>query len=85
MNNPLFGLLGGMQRMSGMQSGVASLQGALQQLRSNPTAMLKQAGYSIPDNIGNDPQAIINHLMQSGQINQDRLAQAQQMAARYRR
>lgn len=85
MSNPLYNILGGMQRVNGVQSDIASLQGALQQLRSNPSAMLKQAGYNVPDNIENNPQAIINHLMQSGQISQDRLTQAQQMAAQYRR
>lgn len=85
MSNPLFALLGGMQQMSGMQNGIASLQSALQQLRSNPMEVLKQAGYNVPDNIGNNPQAILNHLMNSGQISQDKLMQAQQAAARYRR
>jgi len=85
MSNPLFALLGGMQQMSGVQNSIASLQSALQQLRSNPTEVLKQAGYSVPDNIGNNPQAILNHLMSSGQISQDKLMQAQQAAAKYRR
>lgn len=55
----------------------------LSQLRSNPVGMLKQAGYNIPDGMTN-PQQIINHLLNSGQINQGRLNMAQQMAQRFR-
>lgn len=50
----------------------------LQQLKNNPVQMLSQAGYSVPANITN-PQQIVNHLLQSGQISNGKLAQAQQM------
>ncbi len=54
----------------------------LSQLKSNPAAMLKQAGYNVPGNI-NNPQDIINHLLNSGQINNNRLNMVQQMARRF--
>lgn len=50
----------------------------VQQLRQNPAMMLRQAGYNVPANITN-PQQIVNHLLQTGQISNGRLAQAQQM------
>lgn len=53
----------------------------LQQLRSNPVGMLKQAGYSIPDGM-NNPQQMINYLLQSGQVPQARYQQAMQMFSR---
>lgn len=53
----------------------------LQQLRSNPMQVLQQAGFRIPQNL-NDPNAIIQHLMQSGQLSQDRYNQLYQMAQR---
>lgn len=53
----------------------------LQQLRSNPMQMLQQAGFQIPQNL-NDPNAIIQHLLQSGQLSQDRYNQLYQMAQR---
>lgn len=56
----------------------------IQMLRSNPMQMLRQAGYNIPDNI-NDPNAIIQHLMNSGQVSQERYNMARQMAAQFRR
>jgi len=62
---------------------IGSLQNALLQIKQNPVAVLRQAGLNIPEGI-NNPQQIINHLMQSGQIDQQRLMQAQQMANRYR-
>ena len=51
---------------------------ALQQIKSNPANFLKQAGFSVPDGV-NNPQQIINHLLQSGQVQQSRYAQVMQM------
>lgn len=53
----------------------------MQQLKTNPMQTLQQAGYRIPQNL-NDPNAIIQHLMQSGQLTQDRYNQLYQMAQR---
>lgn len=72
MNNPLVRQQPNMMQM-------------LQQMRSNPMQTLQQAGFKVPQNM-NDPNAIIQHLMQSGQLSQDRYNQlyqmAQQMSAR---
>ena len=56
----------------------------MQQLQENPAAMLKQAGLTIPGGM-KDPQQIINHLLQSGQIPQAKYQQAVQMLSRFRR
>ena len=69
--NPFFSALGGRQSMNPMQM--------LSQLQSNPMVLLRQAGYNVPENLSN-PQAIIQHLMNSGQLSQQQLNQAQQMA-----
>ena len=53
------------------------------QLKANPVPFLQRAGYNIPSNL-NDPNAIIQHLMNSGQISQQRYEQARQMAMRFR-
>ena len=45
-------------------------------------ALLKQRGISVPNEIAGNPQAIIQHLMQSGHIPQGRLNMAQQMMQR---
>ena len=67
---------GNMPQMNPMQM--------LQQLRQNPVQVLRQAGLNVPDNL-NDPNAIIQHLMNSGQVSQQRYEQARQMAARFRK
>ena len=44
--------------------------------------LLKQRGIELPENIQNDPGAIIQHLMQTGKIQQGRLGYAQQMLSK---
>lgn len=72
MSNPM---LGGAPRMNPMQM--------LQQLRSNPMQFIQRAGFRVPQNM-TDPNAIIQHLMQTGQVSQERYNQAFQMAQRFR-
>lgn len=55
----------------------------LSQLRQNPVQFLRQRGVNIPQNM-NDPNAIIQHLMNSGQVSQQQYQQARQMAERFR-
>lgn len=72
----LFDSLGNQQQQNPMQM--------LSQLKQHPAEMLKQAGYNIPDGL-NNPQQIINHLLNSGQVNQGRVNMAQQMARQFGR
>lgn len=76
MANPFFAALGGrtMGNINPMQM--------LSQLKSNPLGLLRQAGFNVPGNM-NNPQDIIQHLMNSGQISQQQLNQAQQMAQNF--
>jgi hypothetical protein len=50
--------------------------------REQAMNLLRQRGIQIPDGISGNPQAIIQHLMQSGQIPQGRLNMAQQIMQR---
>lgn len=50
----------------------------LNNLTQNPTQILSQFGLNIPSNI-NNPQDIIQHLLNTGQINQNQVNQARQM------
>lgn len=52
--------------------------GMLNALTQNPLQFLAQRGLNIPPNL-NDPQAIIQHLLNTGQIDQNTVNQAQQM------
>ena len=45
-----------------------NVQDALAQLRMNPAQLIKQAGYNVPSNIANNPQAAVMHILQSGQV-----------------
>ena len=56
----------------------------LSALRNDPAGILRARGLNIPDGM-NDPSAIINHLLNSGQVNNQRLQMAQQMAQQFRR
>lgn len=58
--------------------------GMLQQLKSNPLQFLIQRRFNVPANIAGDPSAILNHLMQTGQVNQAQVNNAYQMAQRFR-
>ena len=69
--NTLFNMLQGM--------GGNNVMSMLSQLKQNPLALLNRAGYNVPANISS-PQQIVQHLVQSGQVNQSQLDYAQQMA-----
>ena len=73
MSNPM---IGGAPQPNLMQM--------LQQIRSNPMQFIQRAGFRVPQNM-TDPNAIIQHLMQTGQVSQQRYNQAFQTAQQLRR
>lgn len=56
------------------------------QVQQNPRdaamSLMKQQGIQIPQGMENNPSAILNHLMQSGAVPQQRLQMAQQIMQR---
>lgn len=54
-----------------------NLINTIQQFRQNPQQMLAQR-FNLPQNV-NDPQAIIQHLLNTGQISQEQVNQAMRM------
>lgn len=71
MPNPM---MGGMNPMQMIRQQV-------QALKSNPMQFIMQRRMSLPQSVNvNDPNAILNYLVQSGQIDQNRINQAYQMA-----
>ncbi len=48
--------------------GQSSQQMQLQQVKQDPLGMARQAGYQIPENLAGNPQAMVMHLIQSGQV-----------------
>lgn len=76
MPNPFFNLLGG-NTVGGMNP-----MALLSQLQSNPLAILRKAGFNVPSGATN-PQSIIQYLMNSGQVTQEQLTNAQAMAQNF--
>lgn len=57
----------------------------LTQFKTNPMAFLLQRRMNIPQNISSDPNAILNHLLKTGQISQDQVNRAYQQMSQFRR
>ena len=45
------------------------MQEALRKLQSNPQEFLQQKGVTVPQEMLNNPQAMVMHLIQTGQVN----------------
>lgn len=60
----------------------AKSEPAQQNPREAAMTLMRKQGINIPDGIADNPQAIIQHLMQSGRIQPNRLQMAQQMMQR---
>ena len=73
--NPMFNAIGG---------GQSNMMQMLSQLKQNPMQFLMQRKFNVPQNMANDPNAILNHLLQTGQINQNQINSAYQMAQRFK-
>ena len=56
----------------------------VQMLRQNPMQILQQRGINIPQNISNNPQEIIQYLLNNGKVSQQQLNQVMQMMNQYR-
>lgn len=69
-----------------MNNSIAGIMQMVQQFKSNPMQMLMQRRMNLPQGISmNDPNAILNHLVQTGQISQQQINQAYQMMQRFGR
>lgn len=56
----------------------------LYQLKANPVQFLMQRRLNLPQGI-NDPNAILNYLVQSGQVSQQQINAAYQQARQFRK
>lgn len=64
MSNPLFNALGG------GSNPIQSLMNQVNQIRNNPMQFFASKRLNVPENISNDPQAIVQHLLNTGQMTQ---------------
>lgn len=73
----LFDSLGAKSQQQGTNP-QAKAQQAMAELQANPAGVLGNLGLNIPAGM-TDPQQMVQHLMQTGQVPQGRFAQAMQM------
>lgn len=64
-------------------NGMMNMMKMFQQFKSNPMQMLSKR-FSIPDGI-NDPNEILQHLVNTNQVSQDQINQISQMANMFKR
>ena len=58
------------QLYKSMMNSPNSILSAVQSLKQNPMQFILQRKFNVPQNIANDPNAIIQHLMNTGQVSQ---------------
>lgn len=58
---------------------IMGMLGQFQGFMQNPLAFLMQRNINVPQNKANDPNAIIQQMMDSGMVNQNQYNQAQQL------
>ena len=54
----------------------------MRQLQSDPIGMAKQKGYNIPEELAGNPQAMVMHLINSGQVSNPMLQKIMPMIQR---
>ena len=59
-----------------------NIQEALRKLQSNPQEFFRQAGVNVPEEMMNNPQAIVMHLIQTGQVSSPMLQRIMPMMNR---
>ena len=72
MANPVFSAMGGQPNIMQM----------LQQIKNNPAEIIMRSRFNIPKDMQNNPQAMIQHLLSSGQVSQQQINQAYQSLQR---
>lgn len=68
-----------------MNNPIMQLLQALPQVKANPMQFLIQKKWNVPRNLMGDPDAIVNHLLQTRQIPQEAVNWAYQQAGQLRR
>ena len=51
-----------------MNMNMPNIQETLRKLQSDPAGFMKNAGVNVPEEILNDPKAMVMHLIQTGQV-----------------
>lgn len=59
-----------------------TMMDAMHELQQHPAQLMKQAGFNVPDEIANNPQQAVMHLIQSGQVGGPMMRMVQPMLNR---
>ena len=65
-------------------NGMMNMMKMFQQFKSNPMQMLSRR-FNIPQDIANDPNEILQHLINTNQVSQNQIDQISQMANMFKR
>ena len=57
-------------------------QVTMQDVQRDPVGMGREAGYNVPPNLAGNPQAMVQHLIQSGQVSNPMLQKIMPMIQR---
>lgn len=68
-----------------MMNNIGAIMQLLPQFKANPAQMILQRKLNVPQGVMNDPNAIINHLLKTGQVTQEQLNSAYQLVQRFGR
>ena len=80
MGNPLFKQLYGDQPAQTPHSQQpVDMRQAMNELQAHPAQLIRQAGFTVPDEIAGNPQAAAMHIIQSGQVKSPILQRLQPM------
>ncbi|MBR5109901.1 MAG: hypothetical protein IK099_06875 [Clostridia bacterium] len=80
MGNPLFKQLYGDQPAPTQHSQQpVDMRQAMTELQAHPAQLIRQAGFTVPDEIAGNPQAAAMHIIQSGQVKSPILQRLQPM------
>lgn len=60
-----------------------TIQELSNRLHTNPALTIRQSGFSVPDEIAGNAQAVVSYLFQTGQVNIPALQRAQMMRQRF--
>ena len=68
-----------------MPNNMGNIMQMLPQIKQNPMAFFMRRRWNIPQNMLNNPEQIMNYLLQTGQINQQQVNAAYQQAQEFKK
>ena len=67
-----------------MNSSISGIMNMLQQFKANPMQFLIQRRLNVPASMMSDPNAIVNHLLSTGQVSQEQVNNAYKIAQNFK-